>query len=132
MKQTRKALLAALLVALVGLLVGCRGSSVRLGWIETSSPGHIAASYSEFTGTEVRTIQAQPGDTLCLEYDAEVDKGSLRLEVEDPFGQIIWCTSLCEDCGESNALPVEEGGCYTVLVWGEETAGSFDLSWAKR
>jgi hypothetical protein len=135
MKKTacirRKALLAALLVAVIALLPCCRGS-VRLGWVETSSPGHITASYSEFTGTEVRTIQAQAGDTLCLEYEDEVDRGNLRLEVEDPFGQTIWCESLCENCCQSEALPVDEPGCYTILVWGEETAGSFDLAWAKR
>jgi hypothetical protein len=124
--------LAALVVAVVGLLVGCRGSSVRLGWVETSSPGHIAASYSEFTGTEVRTIQAQVGDTLCLEYEAEVDGGNLRLEVQDPFGQTIWCESLCEDSCQNEVLPVDVPGCHTILVWGEETAGSFDLTWAKR
>jgi hypothetical protein len=132
MKQTRKALLATLLVVLVGSLMGCGGSSVRLGWVETSSPGHIEASYSEFTGTEVRIIQAQAGNTLDLEYDAEVDAGRLQVEVEDPFGEIIWCASLCKNCGQTKTLPVYEAGCYTILVQGEATAGGFDLAWGKR
>jgi hypothetical protein len=121
-----------LLGARVGLQAGCGGSGVRLGWVETSSPGHIAASYFEFTGTEVRTIQAQAGDILHLEYDAEVDRGMLEIEVEDPFGETIWCASLCENCGETKELPADEAGCYTLLIRGEATAGGFDLAWGKQ
>jgi hypothetical protein len=127
MDYARKTLLAAILVMLTGPLAGCDQSSIRLGWVETSSPGHLKASYGEFTGTETRTVLAQPGETLYLEYDVEVNRGNLRLEVDDPYGQAIWCVALCTDCGETKALPVSKAGCYTISIQGEATEGSFDL-----
>ena len=117
---------------LAGLLVGCGQSRIRLGWVETSSPGHLKASYGEFTGTETRTVLAQPRETLYLEYDAEVNRGSLRLEVDGPYGQAVWCVALCDDCGASKALPVSKAGCYTISVRGEATEGSFDLRWERK
>ena len=132
MDNARKTLLATMLVMLVGLLVGCDQSGVRVGWVEASSPGHVKAEYAQFTGTETRTVLAQPGETLYLEYDAKVDRGSLHLEVDNPYGETIWCTSLCEDCGETKELPVKEAGCYTISIRGEATEGSFDLKWKQK
>jgi hypothetical protein len=129
MGHKRNILMAATLVVLVGLLVGCSQSSSRFGWVETSSPGHVKATYAEFNGTETRTVLAQPGETLYLEYDAEVDNGSLQLEVYDPYGETVWCVALCRDCGETKALPVYMAGCYTISVRGEATEGGFDLKW---
>ncbi len=132
MGHKRSILMAATLVVLVGLLVGCSQSSIRLGWVETSSPGHLKATYAGFTGTETRTVLAQPGETLYLEYDAEVDNGSLHLEVDDPCGGAIWCVSLCENCGETKALPVYRASCYTISVRGEAAEGGFDLKWEQK
>ncbi len=125
-------LIAATLVVLAGLLVGCGQTSVRLSWMETSLPGHLKATYGEFTGTETRTVLAQPGETLYLEYDAEVDTGNLHLEVGDPYGETVWCADLCQDCGETKALPVNSAGCYTISIRGEATEGSLDLKWGQR
>ena len=74
----------------------------------------------------------QPGETLYLEYDAEVNKGNLQLEVDDPFGGAIWCVSLCENCGETKALPLNKAGCYTISVRGEAAEGGFDLKWEQK
>lgn len=87
---------------------------------------------AEFTGTETRTVTVQPGKTLYLEYDAEVDKGSLHLEVDDPYRKAIWCVALCEDCGESKALSLNMPGCYTISIRGEAAGGGFDLKWEQK
>jgi ABC-type Fe3+-hydroxamate transport system substrate-binding protein len=132
MGHKRNILMVAALAVLVVLLMGCSQSSIRLGWVETSSPGHLNASYGEFTGTETRTVLAQSGETLYLEYDAEVDNGSLHLEVYDPYGQAVWCVSLCDDCGETKTLLVSKAGCYTISIRGEATEGGFDLKWEQK
>lgn len=131
MDSVRKALLAALPLVAV-LVAGCGQSSVRLGWVETSSPGHLKATYDEFTGLETRTMLTQPGDTLYLEYDARVERGKLSLEVEGPLGETVWCTALCNDCGETRTLPVTSPGCYTISIRGEATEGGFDVKWEQR
>lgn len=131
MKCAPKALMAALLL-LVVLVAGCGQSSVRLGWVETSSPGHLKATYDEFTGVATQTVPTQPGETLYLVYDARVEKGRLSLEVEGPLGETVWCTVLCNDCGETRTLPVTMPGCYAISVRGEATEGSFDVKWEQR
>lgn len=132
MDKVRKTLLAVVPLLLAGLLAACGQAAVRLGWVETSSPDHLAASYIKYSGTETRTVPAQAGETLYLEYDAKVDTGDLRLEVEDPYGKTVWCVSLCEACGEIKALPVDQVGCYTISVQGNGTKGEFDIKWTKQ
>ncbi len=132
MKRAPKALLAALLLVAV-LVASCGQGSIRIGWVETSSPGQLEATYDEFTGVETRTVSTQPGETLCLEYDARVERGRLSLQVEGPLGETVWCTALCNDCGETRTLPVTRGpGCYTISIRGEATEGGFDLKWEQR
>ncbi|MFC2031732.1 hypothetical protein ACFLWA_13535 [Chloroflexota bacterium] len=132
MDHQQRTPLATILVVLTGLLVACSQSSTRLGWVEASSPGSLEATYAEFTGMETRTVPVQPGKTLYLEYDAEVRKGALRLEVDDPLGETIWCAFLCDSCGETKVLPVNRAGCYTISVQGETTEGGFELQWEQR
>jgi hypothetical protein len=132
MNQARATLFVVLALLLAGFLVACSQSAVRLGWVEASSPGHVEASYAKFTGTETRTVLAQAGGTLYLEYKAEVEAGDLCLEVKDPFGKTIWHATFCEDCAETKALPVDEDGCYTIFVEGEDATGNFDLAWSQR
>jgi hypothetical protein len=132
MDHVRESLLATTLVVLVSLMVGCGQSSVRLGWVETSLPGHLKATYEEFTGTETSTVSVQSGKTLYLEYDAEVSSGGLHLEIDDPYGETIWCVFLCENCGETKALPLSKAGCYTISVRGEAAEGGFDVKWEQR
>jgi hypothetical protein len=132
MDQAQKTFLAVLSLVLAGLLVACSQSGIRVGWVETSSPGHVGASYVKFTGTETRGLLAQAGKTLYLEYDAEVETGVLCMEVKDPFGRTIWRVFLCEDCGETQTLPMDEDGCYTIFIEGDGTEGGFDLSWEQR
>lgn len=132
MDHVRRILLATALVMLACVLVGCGQSNIRFGWVETSSPGHVKATYSEFSGTETRKVAVEPGKTLFVEYDAEVDQGDLLLEVDDPYGEPVWCVSLCKDCGETRALPVNSAGCYTISVQGRAAEGGFDLKWQQK
>jgi hypothetical protein len=99
MGHKRNILMVAALAVLVVLLMGCSQSSIRLGWVETSSPGHLNASYGEFTGTETRTVLAQSGETLYLEYDAEVDNGSLHLESMTPTGRLSGASPFATTAG---------------------------------
>jgi hypothetical protein len=131
MRYQRVILLAIAFDTLVGLLVGCSQGSVRLGWVETSAPGRVKATYREFTGTETRALLSQTGDTIYLEFDAEVDRGNLHLEVDDPYGEPVWSIDLCQDFGETLELPVERVGSYTIRVRGEATEGGFDLKWRR-
>ena len=132
MGQKRGILMASVLTVLLAMMLSCGQADVRLGWVETSAQSQVKATYTEFTGKETRTVRAEPGTILYLEYDAQVNKGALHLEVDDPYGETVWCVSLCEDCGGTKTLPVAWAGCYTISVRGEGTGGGFDLKWDQK
>lgn len=129
MNHVGKALLLVSAVSLLALAVGCEQSRSQIGWVESNLPGSFAASYVSFSGSEVRTVRADAGETLVLQYTAEVNKGTLGIMVEAPDDEMLWDVSLHKSAGDMAEFPVEQAGCYSIIVRGEGTAGSFDLTW---
>ena len=129
MNHVGKALLLIMAVLLLALAVGCGQSRTQIGWVESNLPGSFAASYVSFSGSEVRTVRANAGETLVLQYAADVHKGTLGVMVEAPDGEMLWHMSLDEDAEDMVDFPVEQAGRYSIIVRGDGAAGSFDLSW---
>ena len=117
-------------------LTGCSddsGPSRRAGWVGTSRANQMAYSYTTFTGTEKAKVRVEAGRTIVLAYAARVNKGALTLRVQSPSKTTIWQTELSQDIEEQEVeiTPTESGPC-NILVTGEETGGSFALSWSVR
>ena len=90
MKIKHLSLTVIIVLSLVGImLTGCVEPSVRHMWKGYSRPGHIHCEYETFTGTEDRSVQAEAGQTITLEYGATVNKGSLSIKVQDPDKESI-------------------------------------------
>jgi hypothetical protein len=89
----------------------------------------MRAFYAAFSGTKVRTVQAGSGESLVVEYGAIVNRGTLTVSVEDPDGGVPWSVTLDKDAEDAVALPLEQPGRYALVVRGEDTAGSFHLTW---
>ena len=77
----------------------------------------------------MRTVRADAGEMLVLQYAAEVNKGSLGIMVETPDDEMLWHVSLDEDTEDMADFPVEQDGRYSIVVRADGTAGSFDLTW---
>ncbi len=129
LKHVRRLPLLATTVLLLGLLAGCGQSKVQLAWVESNRPGHFEASYATFNGSEARTVWADAGETLSLKYDVRVNKGILTISAEGPDGDLLWEVSLSEDAKDAVVLPVDRGGRYAITVRGDDSGGSFGLSW---
>ena len=114
---------------LIGLLAACGPSSLEIGMMETNLPGRWEASYMTFTGTKADKIQADAGQTLILEYEVDVDKGDLSIEVKHPEAGALWDVVLQEDAEDTVELALEWAGPYTITIEGDNAGGSFDLSW---
>jgi hypothetical protein len=72
------------------------------------------------------------GQTVVLQYEAEVRGGELLITLENPDGRIVWEASLHGDGSDVVEYVAEERGQHTVLVERQDTAGSFALSWEVR
>lgn len=119
-----------LLVGLtIAMLVGCARSTIKIGWSGTSRPGVKAYSYTTFNGREKSTFRAEEGEMIVLDYEVTVDKGSLTLRVENPDGESLWEESFEEDGEDSVEISVDTSGRHQIVIVGNDTGGSFDLSW---
>ena len=128
--RNRIALTSLALVLATTLLSGCGSSSgIRIGWTESSGLNHKSAQYASFDGWERRTIRAQEDQTITLDYDVTVKKGTLVLAIVGPDGESLWEESFREDGSDTVALTASQKGVYTIRIEGEDTSGSFGLSW---
>jgi hypothetical protein len=89
----------------------------------------MTARYAVFTGVEEGKARVEAGQTLVLAYAATVDKGTLTIKVQTAGQETIWETTLSEDTDEQQIELAPVAGNCTILVIGDESGGSFALSW---
>ena len=130
MNDSRIVLWATIALLSVGFLVACGQSRIEIGMVETHLPGQWEANYRTFTGTKTDRFRAEAGQTLLVEYSAQVEKGRLDFRVQRPGGELLWEVSLQEGGQETLELDIETGGRYAIVIEGNNTGGSFVLSWS--
>jgi len=127
----RKATLLALaLLLMTSLLAGCGSSTVKVGWVGSSGPGHTGCCYTTFDGMERKMFRAEADQTITFDYDVTVEKGALLLKVVAPDGESLWEETFREDAADTVTLTAPQDGLYTIRVEGQATGGSFDISWS--
>jgi hypothetical protein len=119
------------LMLISGLLIGCGGrySSLKVGWVGSNTPGKYAYQYKRFSGIERKTFRADAGEAFALDYEVDVDEGTLALRLVSPDGETRWEQVFEEDIDESIMVTLEQDGRYRIEIEGNDTKGSFDLEW---
>lgn len=107
--------------------------NLQIGMIESSGLNSTEARFHTLTGRKTWRETLQEGDTFSLEYEAEVEKGSLTLQVENPQDEVIWEKAVAEgeSAGEEIELAAGESGAYTIAVVGDGAGGSYELAWTQ-
>ena len=129
MRIRRAMVLAVSLLTVVALMIGCGRSSLRIGWRETSGLRHKTARYRSFDGLERASFRTQAGESIELDYEVEVDEGTLTLALLSPDGEQVWEETFEEDATDTVRLSAPESGRYRLWIEGESTQGAFDVSW---
>lgn len=129
MRVRRTMILAVWLLTLVGLMIGCGRSSLRVGWRETSGLRHKTARYRSFDGLERASFRAQAGESIELEYEVEVEEGMLTLTLTDPDGEPLWEETFEQDAADVLRLSAPRDGRYRLRIEGNSTRGAFNVSW---
>lgn len=127
-KSPRTAVLTSIILLAV-LLSACEADRIATGMRETKLPGQWQATYTTFSGTEVDTFRADAGQTLVLEYETEVEKGSLTIQVENPDDEVLWDAAFDEGGADSVRVALNQDGRHAIVLVGEDTGGSWDLEW---
>jgi sulfate adenylyltransferase subunit 1 (EFTu-like GTPase family) len=123
--------LSLTLITLVLSGCGSRTSSIKVGWMGSSTAGKTSYRYARFSGIERKTIHASAGETLTLDYDVDVEKGALALRLRNSDSELLWEQTFDANAEDSVEIPLERGGRYLLQIEGRETRGSFDLAWEK-
>lgn len=143
MKSTARTCLLVVLVVLgIGLIISCVSlvlgiglfsgfdrSGLRIGWTEITGLNRKRCTYRYFSGREYQRFRADDGETVTLDYEADVERGSLTIRIEDPDDRQIWVESMDEDDEGAFEFTAEKSGIYTMIVVGNETRGSFEIEW---
>ena len=117
-------------LAIGSLLVGCGArSSLRIGWLEAGGPRHKEARYRWFSGLERASIRAETGETIELDYDVDVEKGTLAMTLVDPAGDASWARTFEEDADDTVRIEARQDGRFRLQIEGESTAGRFEIAW---
>ena len=123
------------LALLATLLLGCnqleRTSRVEIGMLETDGLNSTEARFQTLSGRKAWAENLEEGDTLSLTYKADLEKGALILQVENPADEVIWQRDLEEGDSVEDQVELEAGasGTYTIRVKGEGAGGSYELAW---
>jgi len=131
MKVTKTTFLAQI-VLLAVLLIGCASSQYRMGWIEVRDENSIRCSYSRFDGKEKVGIKAEEGQEFRLSTDVEVSEGVLTIQLFDPDDSLVWEERSAEDNAKVENLVLKTSGQYKLIITGDDTNGSFDISWEEK
>lgn len=119
-----------LLLSLIALVSpACSSSQVRVGFIGSQVGNRMAFDYELFSGQEQKTLNLDRGQTLDLNFDVQVERGSLTLQLIDKDGAVSWEESFEDDSAGSVDLEIDGDGFYRISVSGQKTEGGFDIDW---
>ncbi|ADL52224.1 hypothetical protein [Clostridium cellulovorans] len=96
---------------------------------EVSGKNSWKMSYGNFNGSKSKKIKLKAGDTISIRVSAETNEGSLEIEFCNKNKEKI--KGILEDSRHEFQYKVEEDGSYYIRVIGNDTKGSFDISWKK-
>jgi hypothetical protein len=126
-------LIASLLLTSL-LLVGCNvGTSSGYGWSFWSSGGMRTSVAGTRTDTDQRTVRAKAGEKLVIQYDIEVNRGALSIDVRRnslrSFGNSTWYRNYDSSSNGTIRIPLEDSGTYEITVTMRQFGGSYDITW---
>jgi hypothetical protein len=99
----------------------------RIGFAGIHVPGHMEARYQYLDDTIESQITVDEGDTIVLEYELHTAEGQLVLEIFNPNGERLMRMEGNEEGRAEIEAPFS--GTYQMVVQGDETRGSYNLSW---
>ena len=122
-----------LMVALMASLTACSygNTQVRLGWVETSRSSGIEARFDRFDGMELRSLNLDVGDQLVIDFQAELDNGSLDVQMLDPDGSLVDEARFDKPGNARITVTAEDEGNYRIQIVGKGASGGFVVHWER-
>ena len=122
-----------MMVVLMACLTACSygDTQVRLGWVETPCSSGIEARFDRFDGKELRSISLDVGDQLRIDFQTELESGSLDVQMLDPEGQMVDGSRFDRSGNARITITAEDEGNYRLQIVGEDASGEFGVHWER-
>lgn len=129
MRTGRRILLTMTLLLTAACVIACQSSSLRVGWRAFDGLRRKRARYTSFTGVERKSFRAEAGQMIELDYEVEVEEGTLTVQLLDPDHDRVFHKAIREDAADVVPVSAPRSGRYEVRIEGDATKGSYDVSW---
>lgn len=124
----KKLILFLTLIVLI-ILAACSSSNVKIGFVGTDQDGLIDYQFVSFSGHEKQAIVLEEGDNLVINYEIDIEKGSLEITLLDIDKNPIKTIFTDECISDRIEFNCEESGRYILDVKGNKAKGSFKITW---
>jgi xylose isomerase len=94
------------MILVIYLISACNPSTIKLDWACFNGANKLDCNYSLFTGRETEEILLDTDEILEIEYEGDVESGTLILQIQDPEGQIIWKTKNTDQFIGARTIPI--------------------------
>lgn len=115
--------LGVLIIMASVLLTSC---DKRMMFVGSSTKSKLSASYKLFTGTEEKKVKLKSGETLSMDYNSKVEKGELSMKLYGPDNEVL--KELGTNESGTEKVEADQDGKYRIEVKGEDTKGSFEVT----
>lgn len=104
------------------------GSSIRIGYVDSSYQNTISASFKYFDGIQGKKVMVNKGEKVTIFCNAEIEEGTLEFLVKDQADNIV-----VNETGNSGRMEfvAEETQKYTIGVMAAKAKGKFEITWNK-
>lgn len=98
-------------------------------WQGTNPPGKNKASFKDFRGKNINSIEVPKGSLLLVSYNIEVTQGMLLLSIENKRNKLFQKTFSARADTADLKFSASETGMYKIIVQGKNATGTFDINY---
>lgn len=102
-------------------------------WVNTNSDASVEAAYQNYDGESFVTLVAYDKQTdIMLDFVVQVDKGELRLIVENSNNEIIFEKTFTDNTAIRATLTLDVYEEYKIRFTGKQTKGAYVCQWTAK
>ena len=99
-------------------------------WVNTNSDASVEAAYQSYDGESFVTLVAYDKQTdVTLDFVVQVNKGALRLIVENSNNEIIFEKTFTDNAAMRTTLTLDVYEAYKIRFAGNQTKGAYVCKW---
>lgn len=98
-------------------------------WSNANGKSYTKASYSDYSGLSHVKLSAKKKMSVALDYEIEVKKGELEMQVVDSKNQVVFRHNFTASEKGNTTVDLKQGEEYQIRFTGKQAKGSYFCQW---